>query len=216
MNWILRTVNSSIGKKFLMAISGLGLCGFLVAHLTGNFLLFVGEEAFMAYTEALTSNKALLYTAEGGLIFMFLLHLVNALKLTAENKEARPIGYDVNQTAGASTVASRYMFHTGVIVFIFLILHIITFKFGTPPGQNLYENVITRFSNTYYSLFYVLCVVLLGIHVSHGLQSTFQTLGFNHKKYTGMIKSISLFFGIVIAAGFSSFPLYFMMKGGPS
>ena len=215
-NWMCQTMNASIGKKALMAISGLVWSGFLIGHLLGNFLLFKGEDAFMAYANLLSSNKNLLYVAEAVLAIFLFLHVYNAFKVSTENLAARPKGYFFNKPAMGSSFASRSMIHTGMLILIFIILHLWTIKFGMEPDENLYHCVIRRLSNVPYALFYIFSAIMLGIHVSHGLQSATQTLGLYHQKYTPTIKKVSLAFGLFVAAGYSAIALYFMIGGGLS
>lgn len=198
-----------------MALTGLAWCGFLVGHFAGNLFLYGGEKPFMAYVEAIESKKELVYVAEIVLIILLATHLISALRVTMDNRNARPVAYAVRGHAGGSTLASRSMLLTGGIILVFMVLHIMTFKFGMNPGENLYQNVIRRFSWPPYSLFYVFAVSMLGLHVSHGVQSAFHTLGLNHPKYTPLIKKMSCGFGVFIAVGFGAFPIYFMCGGQP-
>ena len=197
-----------------MAFTGLFWCGFLVAHLAGNFLLFGGERVFMNYAEAITANKAILYSMEVLMVVVLLVHVGTALRVTGENKTARGSQYAYSGPPVDASLASRTMLQTGLVIFAFLILHIWTIKFDVRPDENLYFTVVRRFSNWGYSLFYIFAMCLVGMHVSHGLQSAFQTLGLNHEKYTPCIKNLSRLFGLVIAGGFSSIALYFLMRGG--
>jgi succinate dehydrogenase / fumarate reductase cytochrome b subunit len=203
-----------------MGITGLLLCGFLLTHLAGNLLIFVGPEAFNKYSHALISNKAI-YIAEAILAAIFLSHIGLAIKLTMENKAARPEGYYMRKHSGrGSTFASSTMPYTGMIGFVFLVLHILGIKFGayyeaTYDGvviRDVYRTTIELFQNPANIAFYVLAVVALGIHVSHGFWSAFQSLGFNHPKYMPKIKLVSKLFGLLVAVGFGALPIvcYFL------
>jgi succinate dehydrogenase / fumarate reductase cytochrome b subunit len=214
MKRLLIFANSSIGKKAIMGTTGLFLCGFLVVHLSGNLLLFVGKDTFNAYAEALESKKALMYGAEVVLLCGFLYHIFLGLRLTQENRDARPVGYLVRRVAGGSTFASRTMLQTGSVVLVFLVLHIWTFKFGVEQGETLYDNVVRRFANPAYAFFYIFAVCVLGVHLSHGVQSAFQSVGLRGAGSAPVLKKIAWAFGLGVALGFSSFPLYFVMKGG--
>ena len=213
---IFEFLESSIGKKMMVALAGVLLCGFLVAHLAGNFLLFVGDEAFNHYAEALEHNP-LLPLAEGGLVFLFLLHIMMSARATLANRAARPEGYQAYKGKGARTPGSRTMALTGTLILLFIIVHVGTFKFdvgglkGQTPGteESLYAHVITWFSNPLYAAFYILAVAGVGLHLSHGAQSALQTFGVSHPRYTPALRKAGLAFAALIFLGFASMPLYF-------
>ena len=198
-----------------MAKTGLLLCGFLIVHLAGNMLLFAGPEAFNNYAAALTSNKFLLIPAEIVLFSLFGVHIFLALKLTMENRSARGgVRYAVNTQAGDMNIATKTMPITGAWTLVFLVLHLVNFKFADHSGElGLYGVVQSHFQNPVWSLYYIISMALLGLHVGHGVQSTFQTYGLNHPKYEAIIKNASIGFGLLIFVGFSSFPVYFLIKG---
>ncbi len=207
---------SSIGKKQIMALTGFGLIGFTASHLLGNLLIFVGADAFNMYGHKLTSNP-LIYVAEAGLLGMFCLHLLLAVFLKLENNGARPQGYYMkNRTGRGQTIASSTMPYTGLILLVFIIVHLLNFKFGshyvtTVDGleiRDLFRTVVEYFSNPLYVAWYVIAMLALGLHTSHGFQSMFQSWGINHPKYTPVIKTISLIYGVVVAAGFSLLAIY--------
>jgi succinate dehydrogenase / fumarate reductase cytochrome b subunit len=209
-------LESSIGKKMLVASAGLLLCGFLVTHLAGNLLMFVGGEAFNRYAEALEHNP-LLPAAEIGLVALFLLHIVLSARATLANRAARPVGYQVYKGKGARTPGSRTMALTGTLILAFIIIHVATFKFdvgglkGQISGQeeNLFAHVLGWFANPWYAAFYILAVGGVGLHLSHGVQSALQTFGVNHPRYTPLIKKAGLAFALLIFVGFASLPVYF-------
>ena len=213
---IFEFLESSIGKKIMVAASGLLLCGFLVTHLLGNLLMFVGGEAFNRYAEALEHNP-LLPVAEVGLVVLFLLHIVLAVRATLANRAARPEGYQVYNGKGARTAGSRTMALTGTLILAFIILHVATFKYdigglkGQTPGleESLFAHVLGWFANPWYAAFYVLAVGGVGLHLSHGAQSAIQTFGFNHPRYTPLLKKAGLAFAFLIFVGFASLPVYF-------
>jgi succinate dehydrogenase / fumarate reductase, cytochrome b subunit len=219
MGWLLTFFKSSIGKKLLMSLTGLFLCSFLLIHLAGNFSLFVGKDAFNTYTNILSANP-LIKVAEIVMIIFFLIHLLTSSQLTLENRSARPEGYAMDVSAGSRTFMSSYMFHTGSVVLIFLVIHIITFKYGnwsndpamasSIENQTLYDLVVISFGKPYYALGYIAAMIGVGFHLNHAFQSAFQTLGLNHKKYTPIIKSLGTLYSIVIAIGFAIFPAYFL------
>ena len=216
-------INSSIGKKLTMAITGSFLLIFLVIHLIGNITLFFGPDAFNGYVSALDVVKPLIRIIELVLLTAFILHIFNGVRLWLENKRARgKENYKVNGSSENSTLFSRTMFVTGSIVFIFLVLHLGTFfwRFNVydPAGlanHHLYFDIVVAFFKIWwYVVLYVVAVVLLGFHLSHGFQSAFQTFGWNHKKYFPLIKKIGTLYAIIMAMGFASMPIYFFLFYG--
>lgn len=209
-------LESSIGKKIMVAAAGFLLIGFLVAHLAGNLLLFVGGEQFNAYAEALEHNP-LLPLAEGGLVGLFLVHILLSARATWANRSARPVAYESYKGKGARTPGSRTMAITGTLILVFIVVHVATFKFdvgglkGQTPGteESLYAHVITWFTNPWYAAFYILAVAGVGLHLSHGVQSAMQTFGVNHPRYTPLIHKAGLGLAAVLFLGFASIPVYF-------
>ncbi|MDD5301981.1 MAG: succinate dehydrogenase cytochrome b subunit [Elusimicrobia bacterium] len=214
---ILEFLESSIGKKIMVAMAGVLLCGFLVTHLLGNLLMFVGGEAFNHYAEMLESNK-LLPAAEIGLVVLFLLHIVLSIRATLANLAARPVGYEVYKGKGARTPGSRTMAWTGTLILAFIIIHVATFKYdvGGLKGTDLFAHVLGWFSNPLYAAFYVLAVAGVGLHLSHGAQSAMQTFGISHPRYTPLLKKAGLAFAFLIFVGFASLPVYFGFFHKPS
>ena len=207
--------SSSIGKKLVMALTGLLLIGFLLSHLAGNFLLFAGAEVYNTYSHKLVSNP-LIYGAEAFLVTVFLYHVYLALKVSLGNRRARAVQYNRKASLGEKTLASSTMMWSGVIIFVFVILHLISFKFGTdvsPPSsegvRDLHSLVIARFQNEFYSLFYLFCFVVLAFHLGHAIQSSMRTLGVSHPKYLKYIGFVSYILSLIIALGYSIFPIYF-------
>ncbi|MEO8230765.1 MAG: succinate dehydrogenase cytochrome b subunit [Ignavibacteriota bacterium] len=222
MGWFLKFTNSSIGKKFTMAVTGSFLLIFLVVHLIGNITLFFGADAFNTYVSALDVIKPLIRVIEVVLLTAFVLHIFNGVRLWIENKKARGITYKINGSPENSTLFSRTMFVTGSIVFIFLVLHHGTFfwrfnvydPLGYATHHQYYDVVVYFFNIWWYAILYVIAVILLGFHLNHGFQSAFQTFGWNHKKYFPMIQKIGTIYAIIMALGFASMPLYFLLGGG--
>jgi succinate dehydrogenase / fumarate reductase cytochrome b subunit len=217
----LTVLTSSVMKKQAMGVSGLMLCGFLVTHLAGNCLIYVGPEAFNTYAHKLVTNPAI-YLAEAVLALIFLTHIGLAAKLTIENKIARPTNYYMRQATGrGSTLASSTMPITGLIILIFLVLHIIQFKFGpyyeaTYDGvvmRDLYRLLIEYFSSPIAVAWYIFCMLALGLHVSHGFWSAFQSIGFNHPKYTPLLQLLSKLYAVAMTVGFSALPIYCYLQG---
>ena len=222
MKWLTTYLKSSIGKKNVMGITGLLLCGFLVTHLAGNFLILCSPQAFNEYAHALITNPLIL-PAELGLAALFLSHIFMGIKLVMENKKARPENYVMKvHTGRGSTFASSTMPYTGLIILVFLILHLLHFRFGevyymTYDGvkmRDLHRLIMETFSSPYYVAWYVFAQSALGVHLSHGFQSAFQSIGFNHPKYTPILKKISLAFAIIVAMGFNIIAVWCYLQGG--
>jgi len=222
MSWLINFTNSSIGKKFTMAVTGSFLIIFLIVHLIGNITLFFGPDAFNGYVKALDVIKPLIRVIEVVLLTIFILHIFNGFRLWLENKNARPARYKVNGSSENSTVFSRLMFVTGSIVFIFLVLHLGTFfwRFNVhdPAGlasDHLYFDIVVSFFKIWwYVLLYVIAVILLGFHLNHGFQSAFQTFGWNHKRYFPIVQKVGTIYAIIMALGFASMPIYFFFFYG--
>lgn len=214
-------LSSSVMKKQVMGITGLLLCGFLLSHLAGNTLIYVGADAFNKYAHALITNP-LIYIAEAGLALIFLTHIGLAIKLTIENKAARPTNYYIKQKTGrGATFASSTMPYTGMLILVFLITHLINFKFGpvystTVSGvemRDLYKTVVEYFHSPLNVVWYIVCMIALGIHVSHGFWSAFQSLGVNHPKYNCLIKFASKAFAVLVTIGYSALPIFCHLQG---
>lgn len=199
-----------------MGVTGLGLAFFVLSHMIGNLLIFVSPESYNMYGHNLISNP-LIFVAEAGLLLMFFAHLINAFILKVKNKSARSQGYDVgtNGEKGIS-VASKTMIHTGIIIGVFAVLHLITFKFGTVYTVNyngqevrdLARLMVEIFQQPIYVAWYLFSLVMLGLHLTHGVASAFKSLGFNHPRYNSGIECISKAYGWIVALGFISQPLY--------
>lgn len=215
-------LNSSIGKKLMMAVTGSFLLIFLIVHLIGNITLFFGPTAFNGYVSTLDVVKPLIRVIEVVLLAAFVLHIYNGFKLWLENKKAKGINYQVNGSAENSDVFSRTMFLTGSIVFIFLVTHLGTFfwrfnvhdPMGLANVHQYFDIVVYFFGIWWYVLLYIVAMVLLGFHLNHGFQSAFQTFGWNHKKYFSFIQKLGTVYAVIMAAGFASMPLYFFFFYG--
>ena len=213
--------SSSLGKKYLMALTGLFLCSFLVIHFLGNITLYTDPVQFNEYTRFMSSNP-IIRVMEIVLVAGFLTHIIDAIMLTRANKKAQPVKYAMDKKQ--SSWYSRNMGLTGSVILAFLVLHLQSFwygyKFGSPayatdsaglPIKDMYTMVIEAFGEFWYSGLYVIAVTLLGIHLNHGFQSAFQSVGLRHKKYTPTIKMLGTVFSILITLGFVSFPIYFFI-----
>jgi len=213
MSRLCSLLTSSIAKKIQVALAGLFLSIFLMTHLAGNLFLFVGEHAFNHYAQALASNP-LLPIAEIGLTALFLVHIIAALIVQYQNAYARPISYAVYTDKGGRTLGSSTMRYSGLIILVFLVIHLRSFRFAD-DRDGLFKLVTESFHNKAYSLLYIIAMGALGLHLSHGVQSAFQTFGVNHPRWTPLIKKIGLTFATVVALGFSSMPIWFgLLRGG--
>jgi len=217
MKWLSMFFNTSIGRKQLMALTGLGMSGFLIVHLSGNLLLYVGAESsfgikFNEYAAFLESQWWLI-PAEIGLILVYLLHVGLAIKLALESRAARPDKYSRKQASDAS-LASRTMIYSGLLIFIFLIVHLLDFKFGDRPDGSLAGLVLEEFTEPGHVILYTVCMVVLCFHLMHGVRSAFQTFGWNHPKYMPLVEKLSLAFAILLSAGFASIPIWFYITQG--
>ena len=222
MGWVNTFANSSIGKKFVMALTGSLLILFLCVHLVGNLTLYFGEEAFNGYVSTLDIVKPIIRIIEVILALIFIFHIYNGIRLWYENKKAKPVRYKINASSQNSTFSSRWMIWTGGFVLIFLIMHLSTFWYAfnfsgeaEKNGVEQYYNIVTSwFQSPVYAIAYIIAMIFLGYHLNHAFQSFFQTFGWNHKKYTPFIKKFGTFFAIVMAAGFASIPIYFLFFFG--
>lgn len=222
MSWLTAALKSSVGRKFVMGLTGLFLCFFLVVHLAGNLLLYVGQETYDEYAHKLHSNQELLLIAEVLLFGALLAHILLAISLTGSNFSARSTGYAVKKTkveGRALNIAGwispdNTMVISGLVILLFLIVHLGDFKFeawwgSALEGKQPYEVAQVILADMTRMVIYLIGSVVLGVHVSHGLASAFQSLGLNHPKYTPCIKIASRIFGIVVALGFGTLPIIF-------
>jgi len=211
---------TSLGKKYLMALSGLFLISFLPVHLAGNLLLLKqdGGAAFDVYSQFM-STSPLIRVLEVTLVAGFLVHIIDGILLTLKNRAARPVGYKGGSGGKPLSVFSKYMSLTGTIILIYLIIHINSFtlkhRVYEPGNVAFYHTVKSAFETGWgglYPWFYVLAMFLMALHLNHGFQSAFQSLGLNHKKYTPLIKKVGLLYSIVIPLGFAAIPVYFQLR----
>ena len=237
MRWLLNALSTSVGRKVVLAITGLLLCGFLVAHLAGNLLMHAGDDgkSYNEYAHALHKQAALLVVAEIGLFGLFIAHIVIALQVSKENRAARKVGYAVTRSKQEGRIAMEgyrpdtWMLVTGIVVLGFLILHLIDFKFGTElklrdqtlyfdgtDEKSPYDKAVALLKTPLTIIGYGIGCVFLAFHLAHAFQSAFQTLGFNHPKYTPTIKTTGLIFALVIGVGFVSFPVSGLIQSGTS
>lgn len=209
-------LSSSIGRKQVVAITGLMLIGFVIGHLAGNLIIYIGADAFNAYAKKLASLRPALYVVESGLLFIFLLHIWFITLLIRENIKARAGQYQVTKSSPQRSLATRLMPYSGLIVLAFVVWHLLDFTFTDKTGAravidgvnyNLYGVVVNSFRNPLHALAYVVAMISVGLHLSHGVESVFQTFGLNSTKSAPLIKKISHGFAIVVVLAYSSIPL---------
>jgi succinate dehydrogenase / fumarate reductase cytochrome b subunit len=212
MNLPLRIWRSSLGKKFLMALTGLILFAFVIGHLLGNLQIFIpdGGEAIDRYGAFLQSSKALLWTTRILLLGAVLLHIVSAIALTAQNKAARPEPYRYKDYRDAG-YAARTMMISGPLIALFVIYHLGHFTTGHfhPQFKHLavHDNMIAGFRVWWASVAYIAAMVLLGMHLYHGGWSMFQSVGLNHPRWMPLLKKGSAIVAVLITIGYISIPL---------
>jgi succinate dehydrogenase / fumarate reductase cytochrome b subunit len=211
-----RVFSSSVGTKLLIALTGLLLFAYLLLHLAGNLLVFAGRDTFNGYSHALISNP-LVVPVEIGLIGVFLLHVYKTVGMWLRNRAARPVGYEKRTWAGHTSrksMASTTMIWTGLITLLFVGVHLQQFKFGAwyeagdPPIRDLYRTEAEVFASPVWVGAYVVCMVLIGLHLRHGIASAFQSLGADHAIYTKRIVAAGTIVAVVIAAGFAVIPVW--------
>jgi succinate dehydrogenase / fumarate reductase, cytochrome b subunit len=228
MNIISNVFQTSVGKKYVMAVTGFVLFLFVVGHLAGNLQIFLGREAINRYGSFLQSNPELIWPARLGLLVMLGLHIWSAAKVSLENKAARPVGYAVYQPVGSS-YASRTMLVGGSVVFVFIIYHLLHYTavvqylnftgqnfaaFMEPlPGQmpserhDIFKMMVVGFNQPLVSGFYVLGLALLCLHLSHGASSMFQSLGWKNDAYRPFLDKAAQVVAVLIFVGYTSIPV---------
>ena len=198
-----------------MGLTGLFLCLFLAIHLAGNFLLYVGDgRAYNEYAHKLHANPNLLLMAEIPLYLAIVIHLYLAFTTSRDNVNARgPVGYKEKRTKIYNRILGiqpeSMMFFTGAVVLIFMAIHIYDFKSRDEDVYEPYQWAVLILSSMTTKIVYVVGCLFLGVHVSHGFRSAFQSLGLNHPKYNKLIDRASIAFALIVAIGFASFPIAF-------
>lgn len=215
-----RALGTTVGSKFLIALTGLSLTGFLILHLAGNLLILAGPDKFNAYSHALVSNP-LVIPAELGLIALLLVHVVKAVQHFVRGRVARPRSYTKQVWAGGpsrKSFGSATMVFSGIILLLFLVIHIATMKFGAyyattgtdtePSVRDLYRLVVEVFQSPAAVVFYVVAMIVVGLHLRHGISSAFQSLGWMTQTWTPAILSSGLWLAVILAAGFALIPIW--------
>jgi len=216
MSTLRRVFSSSIGTKLLIGVTGLLLFAYLLLHLAGNLIVFAGQNSFNEYSHLLISNP-LIAPVEIGLLLIFLLHIYKAVVNYVRNQHARPVRYQKKEWAhykSRKSVSSSTMIWTGLVILLFVVIHVSQFKYGayyeigTPPIRDLYRTEIDVFHSPLWVAFYVICVILVGFHLRHGISSAFQSLGVSHPTYTRRMVAWGTALAIIIGGGFAIIPIW--------
>jgi succinate dehydrogenase / fumarate reductase cytochrome b subunit len=202
--------SSTLGKKVLMAVTGIILFGFVVGHMLGNLQIYLGAEQLNHYAELLQANKPFLWSFRLVMLFCVAVHIIAAVQVWLRNRAARPVKYRVFNPPGLD-YAARTMVWSGPILALFITYHLLDFTVGaTNPDfirGDVYHNVVASFSHPVIALFYVVANLLLAFHLYHGLWSLFQTFGWDHHTYGALRRYAAVFFAVLIGAGNISIPL---------
>jgi succinate dehydrogenase / fumarate reductase cytochrome b subunit len=209
-------LSSSVGTKLLIGLTGLLLFAYLILHLVGNALIFAGADLFNEYSHRLISNP-LLIPIEIGLLLVFLVHIYKTARMLIANNAARPVRYQKKAYAGHTSrksFASSTMIASGLIVLVFVLIHVKQFKFGAyyqtvsaSPIRDLYRTEIEVFQNPLWVAFYVFSTIVVGLHLRHGIASGFQSIGADHPLYTRRLTAIGIVMAIIIGGGLGLIPL---------
>ena len=217
---------TTVGKELIVGVTGILLVGFVLGHLAGNLLLLLGPEAFNDYAEKLQSLGELLWVARIGLIVALVAHVSMAISLALASRQARgEQRYEVEHSVGRKSVATRFMVISGVTILAFLLFHIYDFSISGDiegPGSvikgmgeesmGLYGVVFNSFANPLRSLFYIIAVCGVGLHLSHAIASVVVTLGILTEKSTDKVEWVARVIGLAVAIGFSSIPIYVFIR----
>src|SRR5262245_4012106 len=217
----LRVLSSSVGTKIFIGLTGLFLAVYLIVHIAGNLVVFLGPQTYNAYSHALTSNP-LIPVIEIVLLIGFLAHIVKTVGMYLANQKARPVAYAVKKPAGPpsrKTLASSTMIITGLWLLVFVVIHVRTFKFGAHPVTaegitDLYQIEMDAFRSPLAVAFYVISMLVVGSHLWHGVVSGFQSLGADHPKWTPRINVIAKLLALGIPAAFIVIALWAHFSGG--
>ena len=210
--------SSTIGRKYAMALSAMFLLLFLIMHLSVNLISVFSPSAFNSASEFMGYNPLIQFLMQPILGFAVIFHFVMVFVLELKNRSARPVKYAMNNGSANSTWMSRNMIISGLVVLVFLGLHMydfwwheINFKYveaNTPDNERFWHELHAKFADAWRVIFYIIAFVLLGLHLAHGFQSSFQSVGARHPKYTPVIKALGTWYSILIPAGFIIIALY--------
>lgn len=223
MNIISNLFKSSLGRKYIMGATGFALVGFIFGHLAGNLQVFLGPDWINSYGEFLKSWPKALWMARLSLLAFVGLHIWAAISLSAENKAARPVGY-LEKKATAASYASQTMIWSGFIIFFFILYHLLHFTLMEPSingtggldfyqlkddqgRHDIYRMLILGFQQPVVAIFYVIAILLLCMHLSHGLSAMFQSLGLKTKEWSGTLEALAKYGAVAVALGYISIPL---------
>ncbi len=214
MSSLSKAFTSSIGRKFVMGLTGLFLISFLIIHVSINALIFLNDsgETFNVAADFMGHN-IVIRIMEVGLFAGIILHIVQAIMLTSQNNAARPEKYAYNKPSANSKWYSRSMGLLGTLILMFLVLHLYHFWWPTKVAvythqeHNTFQNIVMIFQELWVVVVYVLGVISLGYHLLHGFQSSFQTMGWNHKKWTPVVKTVGVWFSIIVPIIFALMPI---------
>jgi succinate dehydrogenase / fumarate reductase cytochrome b subunit len=218
----LNLYQTAVGKKWVMALTGIGLMGFVLAHMVGNFKMYLGPTAIDEYSESLRSllhpilpDFWVLWGLRVGLIVMFVLHLHAAYSLTVMNRRARPMAYQSKRDYIAANFASRTMRWSGIILLAFLVIHLANLTWGWLPagmehpheGVPVYDNIVTSLSVPWLAAIYVIAQLALAVHLYHGAWSIFQSLGVNNPRLNSLRRGFAVAFAALVCGVNISFPI---------
>ena len=219
--WLPELYRSALGKKYVMALTGIAMMVYVVFHMFGNLKLYAGTDALGGYAEFLRGfgyplfpNEAVLWVARIGLLAAFILHLHAAWGLTQVNRRARSVRYQSKRDYVAADFAARTMRWSGIIVLLFIVFHVADLTFGTVNPDfthgDPYNNVVVSFQRIPVSLFYIVANLALGLHLYHGAWSMFQSLGVNNRRFNHWRRAFATAFAVVVTLGNISFPIAVM------
>ena len=213
--WFVRFVSSSIGKKAVMAVSGLMLLLFLCSHAAGNATIYMSRAVFQGYADELHSHPLIVIVFSTGLFLVFLVHISLGLLLFLQNRQAGASRYNVSTRVVTNSLASKTMPYTGLCILLFVLIHVFGFAFG--PADELISDTVKRLlGHFFYGLFYLISFTALALHLSHGFWSMLQTFGVNHPRYNGLIAKLTLIVPVFFFLLFAGIVLYFMTGIGSS
>ena len=212
-----RVFRSSVGTKLLIGLTGLALFAYLILHLAGNAIIFFGAEPFNRYSHVLISNP-LIAPIEIGLLLIFLLHIYKTVTMWMSNQTARPVRYQMKRPAGHTSrksLASSTMIVTGLVTVLFVLIHVKQFKYGAwyatasdATVRDLYRTEVEVFQRPFWVMFYVVCTLLVGLHLRHGISSGFQSIGLDHPLYTRRLVAWGIVGAAVIGGGLAVIPIW--------
>lgn len=210
-----RVFSSTVGTKLLIGVTGVALFAYMIVHLVGNTLVFLGPEFFNEYSHFLLSNP-LIIPIEIGLLAIFLVHIYKTVTMWFGNNAARPVAYAKKELAGGTSrksVASSTMIGSGLFLLVFVIIHVKQFKFGSyylvtdSTVRDLYRTEMEVFQNPIWVIVYVVATLLVGLHLRHGISSAFQSLGLDHPVYTRRLTAIGIALATLIGVGLAVIPV---------